>query len=270
MLTAVSAALAALSPVKAAVAGTLPDGDHKSTHAVDTDTPAYYGYNSDLKAYHYHVQGRWVATCGDSNNFCWPTTQFTGGSTDIGSNDAVDIEFDAPVDFVKLRVQTFDACGDQTYDHTSKPASSNSFQNAYASVNDALFPGWTVTDASGPGGSTHTASGPCKLATEPQSGIAAGGGGGSATVQWWNDLRGRSYELDVWVNPTPPQGDCYTGLRVKGGYTHTWTDSALTWGIGYPFGVSAGWTDIDGKTHTTQGTDFISDPDLVSPKVCNH
>jgi hypothetical protein len=137
-------------------------------------------------------------------------------------------------------------------------------------VNDQIFPGYTITDTTSPTGPTHTESGPCKTAEEPQSGYGAVGGGGGVTIQWWEDLKARAYQYDVWINPIPAQGSCYTSLHVAGGYTHSWSSTAMTFSLGYPWGVGVGYTTSDHSFSVTQGLDGYSDSDLTSPTVCHH
>ena len=243
----------------------LAAGSHKDRTMFDVDTPVYLGYDSTLKLYHFRVSGRWRPVCGTSN-YCWPAVNFGSSSTyDIGSNDAAIIRFSDAVLIKRMQIRTYDACGSSYYDKVAN-VNPGSFENAYAGVNDQVFPGYTKTVS----GSTTQTGGPCKSDSEPTSGMSACGGGGCATITWWNDLRARSFLYDVWVNPAPSQGTCYDQLYVKGGYTHTWSDTGLTWSIGYPWGVGVGYTTSSGSFTVFQGSDGYSDPDLKTGRLCHH
>jgi hypothetical protein len=252
-------------------AAALSAGDHTNPKMVDTNTPEYLGWDPHAGGYHYRVTGSWRAVCG-SSNFCWPAPN-DGETHQIGSNDFAYILFSQPVIFKKFHIQNFDACLDQTYDQTTTVTSgqSDSFTEAFASVNDAESPGYTIVRDQN--GNVLSSSGPCKLASEPTSGASAVGGGGGASVTWWWNLQGAYYQYDVWVNPKPAtQGACYTGLAVKGGYEHTWTSDAPSWsvGLGFPWGFSFGVADDITNQHfrVGQGNDGYDDPNLNSPKVC--
>lgn len=270
-LAAVILGAASLSMVVITPAHALPAGDHQSPRMIDVDTPVYVGYNSTLKAYHLYVTGRWRAVCGNSK-YCWPAYSDSWDGN-IGTDDAVRIRFSDSVAFKKFEVRTYDVCGHRQYAKTTTHAT-GSFDNAFAAVNDRVFPGWTVSTWTTPTGSGSSADGTCKRSTEPQSSIAGMGGGGAATVAYWADLKGQSFRFDVWVNPLPSQGRCYDRLYVKGGYTHTWSSSGLAWsaGLGYPWGVSVGVGPVSGTKDFTvwQGNDGYDDPDLKTPRVCHH
>jgi len=253
-------------------AGAVTATSHKDPRMVDIDTPVYVGYNSTLKAYHLYVTGRWNPVCSGSK-YCWPKVS-ANWDGQIGSNDAIRMRFSDSVAFNQFKVTAYDVCGNVQYTKTRKTGSTGSFDNAFAGVNDQVFAGWTKTTWTSPTGSGSTSDGTCKRDSEPVSGMAAGGGGGSGTVTWWADSHGRAFRYDVWVNPLPSQGRCYDRLYVKGGYTHTWSDSGLAWsvGLGYPWGVSVGVGPVSGSSDFTvwQGGDGYSDPDLKTPRMCHH
>ncbi len=263
LATVLTAVLSLASPTAAQA---LDPGSHKTKNAFDVDTPVYVGYNSALKLYQFRVTGRWRPVCG-SSQYCWPTSQFTGSGNNynIGSNDAVIIRFSDSVQIKRMQVRAYDVCGVSTYDRT-KNVNPGSFENAYGGVNDEKFAGYTKSVSGG----TVQEGGPCKRATEPLSGTSACGGGGCASITWWNDLKARSFALDVWVNPAPSQGRCYDRLYVKGGYTHTWKDAGITWSLGYPWGVGVGYQEVDGSLTTFQGNDGYPDPDLKTGRLCRH
>jgi hypothetical protein len=263
MALLLAAGLSLSAPVPAQA---LDPGSHKNRDAFDVNTPVYVGYDSTSQLYQFRVNGRWRPVCG-SSQYCWPTSQFTGSGSDynIGSNDAAIIRFSDAVQIKKMQIRTWDVCGTSYYDKKSS-VNPGSFENAYAGVNDEKFAGYTKTVSGG----TTSEGGPCKSSTEPLSGMAAGGGGGSATITWWNDLKARYWSFDVWVNPAPSQGNCYDQLYVKGGYTHTWTDAGMTWGLGYPWGVGVGYQEVDGSLTVFQGNDGFSDPDLKTGRLCRH
>lgn len=247
-----------IGPAPAAQAST---SDHDKS-MIDTDTPQYIGYDKALKAYHFRVTGRWRASCGGL--FCWgPVVQ---GPRDIGSNDAVLIRFSDAVQFKKFEIRTYDACGHRKY-VKAKAFSSDSFEDAYAGVNDQVYAGWTKIWSNG---KLISSQGTCKLSTMPTYSVSAGTSGGTGSVMTWADLRTHSYTYDVWINPAPSQGRCYDRLYVKGGYTHTWSSQGLSWSVGYPWGVGVGV--VSGSHHFTvfQGSDGFPDKDLKSPKLCRH
>lgn len=254
----ITALLSPLGPTPSATAST----SHRDKTMIDVDTPRYVGYSRKLKAYHFRVTGRWRASC--DGKFCWPSysTQWDGN---IGSNDAVRIRFSDAVQFKKFRIRSWDYCGIKRYDKAKRQTSS-SFENAFAGVNDQVFPGWTAKTWNG----ETTESGNCKSSLMPTSSVAAGGAGGSGGVKWWADMKARSFTYDVWINPAPSQGRCYDRLYVKGGYTHTWSTESLSWSLGYPFSVGVGTVSGDEDFTVYQGGDGYRDPDLTSPKLCRH
>jgi hypothetical protein len=249
--------------------GTLPNAtaatSHKDKSMVDIDTPLYIGYDSTLKAYHFRVKGRWIPAC--SGKFCWPA--YSGSTYDIGTNDAVRIRFSDAVQFKKFRIRHWDYCGAKRYDKTTT-ASTGSFEDAYAGVDDKVVLGWKETTWNG----KVTTEGNCKSSTMPTSWFASGSSGGYGSVAYWADMKTRSFTYDVWVNPAPSQGSCYDRLYVKGGYTHTWGTQALSWsaGLSYPWGVGVGLGVLSGDADFTvfQGNDGFADPDLTTPKLCRH
>ncbi len=237
---------------------------HTDKQMVDTDTPTYHGYNRKLKAYHFRVTGRWRPACG--GNYCWGVFYPGDSNHNLGSDDAVRIRFSDAVQFKKFRIRTYDSCGNKKYGK-SKKFTSDSFENAYAAVNDEVFASWQKTVWNG---DIIKNSGTCKQSTLPTSSYGAGGAGGSGGTTYWANLKGRTYQFDVWINPAPSQGRCYDRLYVKGGYTHTWSSDGLAWSVGYPWGVGVG--PVSGSKDFTvyQGNDGFSDPDLVSPRLCRH
>jgi hypothetical protein len=249
-------ALVPVGPVPSATAAS----SHRDKAMVDVRKPRYIGYGKRLKAYHFRVTGRWLAACG--GRFCWPS-YYPGGDNEIGTNDAVRIRFSDAVQFKKFRVRSWDYCGVKRYDK-AKRFTSGSFEDAYAGVDDKVFPGWTQRTWNG----ETTYSGNCKSSAMPTSSYGAGGSGGSGGVTYWADLRARRFAFDVWVNPAPSRGKCYDRLYVKGGYTHTWGTTGLSWSFGYPWGVGVGPVSGTDDFTVYQGNDGAAQRDLVSPRLC--
>lgn len=271
---------AALLVALLAVAGLVPPAgaaparmSHTSTTAIDVGQPLYLGYDKSLKAYHFVVLGHWRAACAHGT-YCWPAIG-DGRGHKIGTRDGVRIRFSDSVAFKKFRVESWDVCGVKTYDKSTRVGSSyGAFDNAIAGISDETTVGYKRATYTSPTGSGTTTSGSCKKATEPTSSTGAVGGGGGATVTVWANLKAQHFRYDVWVNPLPSRGRCYSRLYVKGGYTHTWSTSGLAWsaGLGYPWGVSVGVGPVSGSKDYTvwQGTDGDPQADLTSPRLCHH
>jgi hypothetical protein len=137
-------------------------------------------------------------------------------------------------------------------------------------VNDEVFEGYRITTYRS-GTTTRTStSGTCKNAAEPTSSYSSAQAGVSASVTQYADLRGHHFRFDVWINPLPSQGTCYSRLYVKGGYTHKWSSQGLTWSLGYPWGVGAGVVSSDSDFTAGQDTDRYADADLITGKLCHH
>lgn len=236
---------------------------HRDPTMIDVDTPSYVGYDSTLRAYQFRVTGRWRPACG--GKFCWPAPM-DGNNHDIGSNDAAKIRFSGSVQFKRFRIRAFDACGGKTYDKTAT-FTSDSFQDAYAGVDDQTFVSWKRTTYNG---RVMEDNGTCKLSGLPTSGACAAQGGSTGCyTHWWN-LKAASFIYDVWITPAPSQGSCYDRLYVRGGYTHTWSTYGLSWSVGYPWGVGVGPVTGDADFTVYQGNDGYSDPDLITGRLCRH
>jgi len=222
---------------------------------VDVDTPVYNGYDSTLKAYHFTVNGRWRAVCGDGK-FCWPAI-----AGDIGSDDAVGIHFNGSMQVKQERVRTWGYCGNLTSDRT-RTSPSGGFFDYYAAVNDQVYESrreWGGIAGSGSSGS-------CKSSYLP----TAMHQGGGAWVNQWFDMTGQHFTYDVWVNPAPTSGTCYSHVYVKGEYTHTWSTQGLSFSLGYPWGVGVGVVDGSSDFSVYQDGDGYHDPDLVTGQLCRH
>ncbi|MGZ4601561.1 MAG: hypothetical protein ACXVYY_19620 [Oryzihumus sp.] len=251
-----SLAVAATSALGlAAPAHALGVGDHESPSMVDVDTPLYLGYDSTLKAYHFSVNGRWRAVCG-TGQFCWPAR-----AGDIGSDDAVGIHFNGSMQVKKEQVRTWDYCGDLTSNRT-RTSPSGGFFDYYAAVNDQVYESYRTWGGIAGSGSY----GDCSSSFLPTS-TAQGGG---AWVKQWFDMTGQRFTYDVWVNPAPTSGSCYSRVYVKGEYTHTWSTQGLAFSLGYPWGVGVGVVDGSSDFSVYQDGDGYHDPDLVTGQLCRH
>lgn len=234
---------------------------HKSPQMIDIDTPRYVGYDSTLRAYEFEVTGRWRPVCG--GKYCWPPS-ISGSSFDIGSNDAVRIRFNGPVEFKRFRLRAYDVCDHKTHDSTTTRNSASYF-NAYAGLDDKAFVSWS-SSANTLAGTSLGSSGSCQRTTLPST----SGSAGSYGYTNWTDLKAQHFTYDVWISPDPLQGNCYDHLRVSGGYTHTWSTQSLGWSVGYPWGVGLGVTMGSSLFTTWQDLDGYSDPSLRTGMVCRH
>lgn len=234
---------------------------HKNPKMIDIDTPRYVGYDSSQRAYHFVVTGRWRNACG--GKYCWPAAY---PEKAIGSKDAVKIRFSAAVQVKRMRIRAYDVCDHRTYDRT-KSANFGSFVDAYAGVDDSTFNSWHLTTRNG---KTLSSTGTCKTPSLPSYTGGAGSSSGNYGYRTWDNLKAHHFTFDVWVNPLPSTGRCYARIGVKGGYTHTWSTSGLSWSVGFPWGVGAGPVSGSSDFTTWQNQDGISDADLVTGKICRH
>lgn len=258
--SAASAAAPAAAPTpQAAVAAPtfVATIDSHSPAAFDVDTPRYIGYDSTVRAYRFRVHGRWRAACSNST-YCYP--KYAGYYPDMGVDDMVKIKFSAPVQVKKQRIRSYDACYVTTRDKTST-SGSGSFNTFWGAVSDRVYEGYRKWNVQGSSGET----GSCKRSAEPTATIY---GRGSVTL--WSNMASVFYDYDVWVNPLPSNGNCYDRVYVKGLFTHTWNTQALSFSLGYPFGVGVGVSSGSGQVTVSQDTDGYRDADLVSPKMCKH
>ncbi len=237
----------------------LPSGNHTSRLMVDTDTPVYAGYDSTLKAYHFVVNGRWRAVCGTSR-FCWPGV--AGQTGQIGGKDAVGIHFAGPMQIKKQRIRSWGYCSSTAKQDNTSTHVSGGFFDYHAGVSDTIYEAgrkWGGIAGSGSNGS-------CFSSVLPQ---ATSQGGGAWVTQWF-DLRAQRYTYDVWVNPTPTSGSCFTSMTVKGAYTHTWATQSPAFSLGYPWGVGIGVAEGSGDFTAYQDGDGYSDADLRVGQMCRH
>jgi hypothetical protein len=250
-------AVTALMVMPALPASALPAGKHTSEKSMNIDTPVYVGFDGKKKAHHFIVTARWLPDACD-DKFCWPAKE-----GDLGSDDAIRIQFSPGVDFKAMSLRLFDACNHQTFSR-SMPVENASFNDAAAKVDDKVFidkfkmPGGGPTESGGLCGTEEMPTGPAPTAP-------------ASRANWYN-LKSASIQMDVWVVPNISYPGLCPKLKVKAGYIHTWSDKELSWsaGVGYPFsvGVGVGATDKEHSWEKWQNGDAHSDPDLFTKPLC--
>ncbi|RKH59272.1 hypothetical protein [Corallococcus aberystwythensis] len=259
-------AVTALMMLPVLPASALPEGKHTVATAFDMDTASYVGYDQDKKAHHVVLSGRWLPDACEGK-FCWPSKD-----GDIGSDDAVRVNFSSSVDVKAMRVRLFDACTHETYNR-DETADVISHTDVAVRIDDKVFKDKFTMSA---GGKTAT-SGLCGTEDMPTVSAEAGTPSGPASSKQWFNMKAAQIHIDMWFVPFAPVAGQCPRLKIKSGYAHTWSKQELTWSAGpsltpsanpLSLGLGMGVATKPKNWAEWQNEDADKDPDLITRPLC--
>ncbi|WP_375759000.1 hypothetical protein [Corallococcus exercitus] len=248
-------------------ASALPEGKHTVAAAFDMDTASYVGYDKDKKAHHVVLSGRWLPDACEGK-FCWPSKD-----GDIGSDDAVRVNFSSPVDVTATRVRLFDACNHET-SNRDEAVDVISYTDVAVGIDDKVFKDKSTMSA---GETTTPTGGLCGTEDMPTVAAEAGTTAGAYSSKQWFNMKAARIHIDMWFVPIiPVPGQC-PKIKIKSGYAHSWSKQELTWSAGpsitpsanpLSLGIGVGVATKPKNWAEWQDKDADKDPDLFTKALC--